>query len=111
MNIIHTIAEQGYVVDYLNTSFPAERIADKDVAHSYIIELKHLKADATDAQASQQWDEAVEQIRRYAQDKVVKQLLDGTRLHLLVVQIKGYERLKAEEIAVQTATSATPAIG
>lgn len=69
-----------------------------EVAHSYIIELKYLKKDATDADAVKQWDEAVEQIKGYAQGKIVQQLLDGTSLHLLVVQIKGYERIKAEEV-------------
>lgn len=69
-----------------------------DVAHSYILELKYLKSDATDNEAARQWDEAVNQIKGYAQDKAVKQLLDGTKLHLLVVQIKGYEMTRAEEV-------------
>ncbi len=69
-----------------------------EVAHSYIIELKYLKTDATDADATRQWSEAVEQIKGYAQGKIVQKLLDGTKLHLLVVQIKGYERIKAEEV-------------
>lgn len=68
------------------------------VAHSYILELKYLKADATDADAERQWNEAEEQIRRYAQDKVVNRLLDGTTLHLIIVQIKGTERLRADEL-------------
>lgn len=71
-----------------------------EVRHSYIIELKYLKADATEAQADKQWQEAVAQIRRYAGDKTVRRLLDGTKLHLLVVQIKGYERQREEEITL-----------
>lgn len=85
---------------YCDFFFLPDHLRYPDVAHSYIIELKYLKTDATDAQASLQWNEAVEQIRRYAKDKVVKQLLDGTHLHLLIIQIKGYDMLKAEEIAV-----------
>lgn len=73
-----------------------------EVAHSYILELKYLKADATDADAERQWSGALEQIRRYAQDSVVNRLLDGTRLHLIVVQIKGTERLRAEEIQIKS---------
>lgn len=69
-----------------------------EVAHSYILELKYLKADATDAEAATQWTEAVAQIKEYAKDRMVNAMLDGTRLHLIVVQIKGYQRLRAEEI-------------
>lgn len=72
-----------------------------DVAHSYIIELKYLKRDASAVEAAEQWTLAVEQIRRYAEDKTVTRLLDGTSLHLLVVQIKGYERIRVEEIEKQ----------
>ncbi len=69
-----------------------------EVAHSYILELKYLKTDATDSDASRQWAEAVEQSHCYATDRVVRESLDGTALHLLVVQIKGSDLLKAEEV-------------
>lgn len=69
-----------------------------DVAHSYILELKYLKSDAINAEAEKQWQNAVEQIRGYAKGKVVQQLLDGSKLHLVIVQIKGYEMTRAEEV-------------
>ena len=61
------------------------------VAHSYILELKYLKTEATKAEAEQQWKEAEEQIRRYAQGPRVRQLVGQTQLHLLILQIRGYE--------------------
>ena len=67
------------------------------VAHSYILELKYLKADATDAEAERQWAEAVEQVKSYAADKKLQSMLHGTRLHPIVVQIKGYDLLRMEE--------------
>ena len=68
------------------------------VAHSYILELKYLKADATEADAAQQWAEAVEQIKTYAVDKKLQSMLHGTQLHCIVVQIKGYDLVRMEEI-------------
>ena len=71
------------------------------VAHSYILELKYLKADATEAEAVQQWTEAEEQIRNYAKSPRVSELASPTALHLLILQIRGYEleRLGKVELA------------
>ena len=68
------------------------------VAHSYILELKYLKADATEAEAERQWAEAVEQVKSYAADRKLQSMLHGTRLHPIVVQIKGYDLLRMEEV-------------
>ena len=68
------------------------------VAHSYILELKYLKTDATEAEATQQWTDAVAQIKTYATDRKLQSMLHGTQLHLIVVQIKGYDVVKMEEI-------------
>ena len=68
------------------------------VRHSYILELKYLKADATDAEADRQWSEAREQIKTYAADKKLQSMLHGTQLHPIVVQIKGYDLVRFEEI-------------
>ena len=67
------------------------------VAHSYILELKYLKADATEAEAERQWAEAVEQVKAYAADPKLQSMLHGTRLHPIVAQIKGYDLLRMEE--------------
>ena len=67
------------------------------VAHSYILELKYLKADAKEAEAERQWTEAVEQIKTYAADPKLQSMLQATRLHPIVAQIKGYDLLRMEE--------------
>ena len=69
------------------------------IRHSYILELKYLKADATEADAASQWQEAVEQIRQYAQGCRVSYYVGDTQLHLLIMQIKGYETIRMEEVA------------
>ncbi len=68
------------------------------IEHSYILELKYLKTDASETDAQRQWDEAVEQIRRYAEGPKVQLMIQNTRLHLIVVQIRGYKLEKMEEI-------------
>ena len=70
------------------------------VAHSYILELKYLKQDATAEEADAQWSEAVSQITRYAQDEKVRLLCGPTQLHLIVAQYRGYQLVKLEEVNV-----------
>lgn len=70
------------------------------VAHSYILELKYLKTDATEADAEKQWEGAVEQIKTYAADKKLQSMLHGTQLHAIVIQIKGYDLVKYAEVQV-----------
>ena len=69
-----------------------------DIRHSYIIELKYLPMTATEAEAEKQWKEAEEQIRGYAQGRVVQQMTQGTELHLVIAQIKGYDLLRLDKV-------------
>ncbi len=69
-----------------------------EVGHSYILELKYLPAKDLEAKAGAQWQEAVEQIKRYAEGKRVQQLCQGTKLHLIVMQFGGWELVRMEEI-------------
>ena len=68
------------------------------VAHSYIVELKYLKADAARQEADAQWEEAAAQIQRYAQDPKLRLLCGPTRLHLIVAQFRGEQLVRTEEI-------------
>lgn len=68
------------------------------IKHSYILELKYLKSDATETEAQKQWDEAVKQIKQYAQGRIVNKLVSSTQLHLIVVQMKGFELNRMEEV-------------
>ena len=66
------------------------------VEHSYIPELKHLKSDATQQEAGAQWHEAAARIRGYGQG--VRVLKRHTQPHLIVVQQRGYDLKRMEEI-------------
>ena len=68
------------------------------VAHSYIIELKYLKTDDSEATASEQWQQAREQLQRYAQDEKVRLLQANTQLHLIAAQFRTHQLVRAEEI-------------
>lgn len=48
--------------------------------------------------AQEQWDEAVEQIKRYAQAPRVEALRQGTTLHKIIMQFKGWELAQMKEI-------------
>jgi hypothetical protein len=42
----------------------------------------------------------MEQIKVYAADKKLQSMLHGTKLHPIVVLIKGYDLVKYEEVAL-----------
>ena len=60
-----------------------------EVAHSYIMELKYVKPTAADAEIQEKSSEADAQLKKYSEDKIVKRLCTGTRLHLLKVIFRG----------------------
>ena len=80
--------------------------------HSYILELKVLsrkefdeelkdvlKEDGSPMKKSEkQWLDAVEQIRRYADAPRIEALRQGTTLHKIIMQFKGWELARIEEI-------------
>ena len=68
------------------------------VQHAYILELKYRKQDATEQEAQTQWQEAVEQIKRYAEDRKVRHYISDTQLHLIIAQVRGYTWERVEEI-------------
>lgn len=69
-----------------------------EVAHSYILELKYLPAKDYDAKGEAQWQEAVEQIYRYAEGPKVQAMCRGTELHKIVMQFSGWELARLEEV-------------
>ena len=66
--------------------------------HSYIIELKMLPAKDFEAKAEAQWQDAVEQINRYAAAPRIEVLRQGTTLHKIIIQFAGWEMKRMEEI-------------
>ncbi len=80
--------------------------------HSYILELKVLSKkefdeEAKDAyhadgtpmtKAEKQWADAVEQIKRYSQAPRVEALRQGTMLHRIIMQFKGWELARMDEV-------------
>ncbi len=80
--------------------------------HSYILELKVLSKkefdeEAKDAyhadgtpmtKAEKQWEDAVEQIKRYSQAPRVEALRQGTTLHRIIMQFKGWELARMDEV-------------
>lgn len=69
-----------------------------DVKHSYILELKYLSSKDFEAKAEAQWQDAVEQIHRYAEGTRVRQLIKDTQLHCIVMQFRGWELARLEEV-------------
>ena len=75
-----------------------DKVRYSDIAHSYILELKYAVRTATDAELETQAEEGRRQLLQYSQDKVVRELSSGTTLHLLLLQFRGWDMVKCEEI-------------
>ena len=69
-----------------------------DVAHSYILELKYAGRTATDNELDAQAEEGRRQLLQYSKDKVALQLTKDTTLHLILLQFRGWDLIKCEEI-------------
>ena len=69
-----------------------------DMEHSYIVELKYCKSDATDEQVAKLREAAIAQVNRYADSDVVKSEVKTTRLHKLVVIFRSVDMVVCEEI-------------
>ena len=78
--------------------FP-ERYRSADVPHSYLVELKYSKADATDDDLAAKYQEGLDQLAKYRADKFVPTLARGTTLHQIVFQFKGSELVRIEQVA------------
>ena len=57
-----------------------------------------LKADATDEEATRQWQEAEAQIRQYGQGSRVALMSRDTQLHLIIVQFRGPRLLRLDDV-------------
>lgn len=69
-----------------------------DVEHSYILELKYATRAASDSELEIQAEEGRRQLIQYSEDKIAKRLANGTTLHLILIQFKGWDMVKCEEI-------------
>ena len=69
----------------------------RDMADSYIVELKYCKSTTSDAQVSQLFKDASAQICRYADSDMVREAVKTTQLHKLVVIYRGTEMVECKE--------------
>ena len=73
-------------------------LSNPDITMDDILELKYLPSKEYETKAPAQWQEAVDQIHRYAEAPRVQQLIQGTRLHCIVMQFSGWELARMEEV-------------
>ena len=70
----------------------------RDMEHSYIIELKYLKSQATDEQLAAAVEQAKLQVCRYADTVTVSESIGQTTLHKVYVVYRGVEMAVCDEI-------------
>ena len=69
-----------------------------DMQHSYIIELKYLKSQATEAEVNAAIEQAKAQVCRYAETVNVNDNIGHTTLHKVYVVYKGVEMVACDEV-------------
>ena len=69
-----------------------------DMEHSYIIELKYLKSQASEAEVRVAVEQAKAQVCRYADTVNVNEHIATTRLHKVYVVYRGVEMVACEEV-------------
>ena len=63
------------------------------------LELKYLPRTATDKELEEQAEEGRGQLKQYSRDKKVTTISEGTALHCILLQFKGWELIKCEEVS------------
>ncbi len=82
--------------------FPNRMLPEGSIPEqSYVIEMKHSKADATDAELAAKHAEAVAQLKAYATDPNLPALAAGTPVHFLCYEFRGRELVRLEEVQIQ----------
>ena len=73
--------------------------------HSYILELKlipkrekGMSDEAYEAAIEKQWEDAKDQIKRYAEAPRVEALRQGTQLHKIIMQFDGWKLKRMDEV-------------
>jgi hypothetical protein len=92
-----TDANKGYADIFLRPLFEVYR----NIAHSYIVEFKYVKLSEGEPMIDLRREEAVSQLKRYAESDIVRSQLGGTQLHSLVIVFYGMEMRVCEEVHPQ----------
>ncbi len=67
---------------------------------SYLIEMKHSKADAADAELAAKHAEALAQLKAYAADPNLAALAGGTPVHFICYEFRGRDLVRLEEVSL-----------
>jgi hypothetical protein len=91
LNPIYEMAPELELNHGYNDIFLFPKIGSVGVEHSYLIELKYLKPEDSDAVKNKYIEDARKQLRDYAADPKSSSLSRGTSLHLTVVVLRGFK--------------------
>lgn len=96
--LVHPELEMNY--GYCDFFLLPDKQRYPDIAHSYILELKYASRTATDTELEAQVEEGRMQLKQYCQDKKVLAISKDTVLHCLLLQFKGWDMVKCEEVTI-----------
>lgn len=94
--LVHPELEMNY--GYCDFFLLPDKQRYPETKHSYIMELKYASRTATEAELEEQACEGRRQLEQYSRDKKVLLAGSGTDLHCILLQFKGWDMVKCEEI-------------
>lgn len=97
---------QGYIIQpehesskgYADFYMMPDLLRQPEIAYSYIVEVKYVRRDASQAEIAALREEAVQQLTRYAADEKVICTKGNTKLELIILLFKGWELVVAEKL-------------
>ena len=92
--------ELSHPCDYSDYAlFPDRTLPEGCVPEqSYLIEMKHSKAGASDAEVAAKHAEALAQLKAYAADPNLPALAGGTPVHFICYEFRGRDLVRLEEV-------------
>ena len=70
----------------------------KDIQHSYVVELKYVKSNASEAEIEVKTHDAEKQVCKYAETEMVRLGARSTHLHRIVIVYRGVEMVVCKEL-------------
>ncbi|MBR1435114.1 MAG: AAA family ATPase [Bacteroidales bacterium] len=70
------------------------------VKHSYIIETKMIKTSSGETERKRAYTEAIEELSKYATDPKLQYYTNGSKLHFIILIMKGFSIDSLEEISL-----------
>ncbi len=83
---------------YCDMALLPDKVHYPEIEHSYLLELKYLKPNASDKEIKESFEQACVQLAQYQDDIRLPQMTSGTKLHAVAIVYRGKTIAKLKEV-------------